>query len=166
MGSPIRRTRLNLRQRMSLLSQTPTPITVNQLATIPLPNPINHRVQPTEFTIYPTTAVLNAGEPHIEHDNDTHLGFNDGQAGVPGHFAIAEIPDLGLGNGSPIPTCSPFYAGMQKARQQLDAWTAATNHGPTPPTLVITGVGFFDGFTGQSDQSPNQSELGRKPSRD
>jgi len=146
------------------MGQAPTPVTVNQLATIPLPVPVTHRVQPTETTIYRTTAVLNAGQPKVEYDNDTHLAFNDGQPGVPGHFAIAELPNLALGNGSittphPIPPCSPFYAGIQKAHQQLDAWTAAINHGPTPPTVVITGVGFFDGFTAQADQSANQIEL-------
>ncbi|HEV1998639.1 MAG TPA: carboxypeptidase regulatory-like domain-containing protein, partial [Candidatus Dormibacteraeota bacterium] len=204
MGSPIRRTRLNLRQRMSLLglpmvlatsvltswtplvrdvqaagscpdnstwgvkvgsdaqatqidlNATPTPITVFQLANIPLPSPINHRVSPVENTVYKTTAIMNAGEPHIEHDFDTHIGFNDGQAGVPGHYAIAEIPDIVQG---PVPTCSVFYSGIVRAHQQLDAWTAASNHGPTPATVVITGVGFFDGNTGQSDQSPNQIEL-------
>ena len=138
------------------LNATPTPITVFQLANIPLPSPINHRVSPVENTVYKTTAIMNAGEPHIEHDFDTHIGFNDGQAGVPGHYAIAEIPDIVQG---PVPTCSVFYSGIVRAHQQLDAWTAASNHGPTPATVVITGVGFFDGNTGQSDQSPNQIEL-------
>jgi Carboxypeptidase regulatory-like domain len=146
------------------MGQAPTTITVNQLATIPLPVPVTHRVQPTETTIYRTTAVLNTGQPKVEYDNDTHLAFNDGQPGVPGHFAIAELPNLALGNGTtlaphPIPPCSPFYAGIQNAHQQLDAWTAAANHGPTPPAVVITGVGFFDGYTGQADQSANQIEL-------
>jgi hypothetical protein len=143
------------------LNAPPTPTSVFQLGSIPLPSPISHRVSPTEFTVYVTTdAILNSGEPHIEHDADTHLGFHDSTGdpgsgtGVPGHYAIAEIPDVNLG---PVPTCSVFYAGIQRAHQKVDAWQAAGGVSPVP--IVITGVGFFDGNTGQSDQSPNQIEL-------
>ena len=48
------------------MNQTPTPITVNQLATKPLPVPINHRVGPTETTIYRTKGVLNAIAERLE----------------------------------------------------------------------------------------------------
>jgi hypothetical protein len=121
----------------------PTHTSVAQLTSLPLPSPIRHRVWPTETTVYTITATLT--DFHVEHDRDFHLVVEDGS----GHFMITELPDTAC-----VPATSPFYTGIVRARTQLDAWS-----GRTPVTVQITGVGFFDNFTGQSDQAPNQIEL-------
>lgn len=121
----------------------PTPTTVAQMTSLPLPNPINHRVQPTETTVYVLTATVT--RVYQEHDMDLHMAINDGA----GHFMIAELPDTAC-----VPTSSVFYSGISRARSQYMAWA-----GSPPATVQITGVGFFDGFTGQSGQAPNQIEL-------
>ena len=127
------------------VDQTSPPIrtTVAQLTSQPLPSPIKHRVGPTETTVYTITTTLT--NRHVEHDRDTHLAVNDGS----GHFMITELPDLAC-----VPTSSAFYPSMVRAQAQLAAWS-----GRLPVTVEITGVGFFDNFTGQSDQAPNQIEL-------
>jgi hypothetical protein len=117
--------------------------TVAQLTRLPLPSSIQHRVRPTETTIYTITATLN--DITIEHDRDSHLAVNDGS----GHFMITEVPDPGC-----VPSSSAFYSSIVRAHSQLAAWS-----GRMPATVQITGVGFFDNYTGQSDQAPNQIEL-------
>jgi hypothetical protein len=121
----------------------PTPTTVAQMTSLPLPNPITHRVQPTETTVYVLTATLT--HVYQEHDMDLHLVINDGS----GHHMIAELPDKAC-----VPTSSAFYSGISRAHSQYAAWA-----GSPPATVQITGVGFFDNYTGQSDQAPNQIEL-------
>jgi hypothetical protein len=131
-------------------TSAPTPITVAQLNGLRLPSPINHRVQPTETTVFVTTARIN--DISVEHDADTHLAIDDGTADAatkPGHFMIAELPDIRC-----VPRTSAFYSGIQRAHSQLSAWG-----GTIPVTARITGVGFFDSYTDQSDQAPNQIEL-------
>ena len=73
-----------------------------------------------EITVYKTTAIMNAGEPHIEHDFDTHIGFNDGQAGVPGHYAIAEIPDIVQGPGTDMQRVLLRHRAGSSAARRLD----------------------------------------------
>ena len=128
----------------------PTPRTIAQLTSLPLPSPIKHRVLPTETTVFVTTATMN--HIRVEHDADTHIAIDDGTrnaATTPGHFMIAELPDIRC-----VPKTSPFYASIQRAHLQLSAWG-----GSTPVTARITGVGFFDGYTDQPEQAPNQIEL-------
>jgi hypothetical protein len=125
------------------LTSPPTPTTVAQLTSLPLPSPIVHRVRPTETTVYTITARLKA--MHTEHDRDLHMVVDDGS----GHFMITELPDSAC-----VPTSSPFYPGIAQAHSQLAAWS-----GSVPVTAQVTGVGFFDNFTGQPDQAPNQIEL-------
>jgi hypothetical protein len=125
------------------LTSPPIPTTVAQLTSLPLPSPIEHRVQPTEVTVYTITATVTDIQP--EPDRDRHLVVNDGS----GHFMITELPDPAC-----VPTSSPFYPGISQATSQLAAWS-----GSVPATVQITGVGFFDAFEGGSDQAPNQIEL-------
>jgi hypothetical protein len=125
------------------LTSPPTSTTVAQLTNLPLPSPIVHRVQPTETTVYTITARLKA--IHTEHDRDLHFVVDDGL----GHYMITELPDPAC-----VPTTSPFYSGISRARSQVAGWS-----GSLPATVQISGVGFFDNFNGQPDQAPNQIEL-------
>jgi hypothetical protein len=122
---------------------TPTPTTVAQLARLPLPSKIKHRVSPTEFTVYTITATVTT--IHKEHDRDVHLAVHDGS----GHHMTTELPDTAC-----VPRSSPFYPGVSKAHSQLRAWS-----GHTPVKVQITGVGYFDSYNGQPDQAHNQIEL-------
>lgn len=122
---------------------SPTPSTVAQLAALPLPSRIRHRVSPTEFTVYTITA--NVTNIYHEHDRDLHLAIGDSS----GHRMISELPDL-----SCVPQSSPFYSGISQAHAELAAWP---RHFPV--TVQITGVGFFDAYSGQPGQAHNQIEL-------
>jgi hypothetical protein len=102
----------------------------------------SHRASPVELTVYTVTATLS--RVYQEHDLDRHMSIRDGS----GHFMLAELPDMSCISGS------RFASQIQNAHAQLSAWS-----GRTPTTVQITGVGFFDGNTGQSDQAPNFIEL-------
>jgi hypothetical protein len=102
----------------------------------------NHRVQGTEFTVY--TVTVNLVHVYQEHDLDQHMAINDGA----GHFMLAELPDTSCAQSS------HFLSSINRAHAELAAWS-----GSTPARVQITGVGFFDGVTNQSDQAPNQIEL-------
>jgi hypothetical protein len=138
-------TKIGTDSQAGLVNQASAPVrtTVQQLTSLPLPSPIRHRVTPTETTVYTITATVN--DITVEHDRDLHLAVNGGS----GHFMITELPDLGC-----VPTSSAFYPSIARAHSQLTAW-----NGRLPVTVQITGVGFFDNYTGQSDQAPNQIEL-------
>ena len=138
-------TKIGTDSQASLVDQASPPVrtTVAQLTSLPLPSSIQHRVRPTETTVYTITATVN--DITVEHDRDLHLAVNGGS----GRFMITELPDLAC-----VPTSSAFYSGISRAHSQLAAWS-----GTLPVTVQITGVGFFDGYTGQSDQAPNQIEL-------
>jgi hypothetical protein len=138
-------TKIGTDSQASQVDQASPPVrtTVAQLTSLPLPSSIQHRVRPTETTVYTITATVN--DITVEHDRDLHLAVNGGS----GRFMITELPDLAC-----VPTSSAFYSGISRAHSQLAAWS-----GNLPVTVQITGVGFFDGYTGQSDQAPNQIEL-------
>jgi hypothetical protein len=102
----------------------------------------SHRVQGTEFTVY--TVTVNLVHVYQEHDLDQHMAINDGA----GHFMLAELPDTSCAQSS------HFLSSINRAHAELAAWS-----GSTPARVQITGVGFFDGVTNQSDQAPNQIEL-------
>jgi Carboxypeptidase regulatory-like domain len=138
-------TKIGTDSQASQVDQASPPVrtTVAQLTSLPLPSSIQHRVRPTETTVYTITATIN--DITVEHDRDLHLAVNGGS----GRFMITELPDLAC-----VPRSSAFYSGISRAHSQLAAWS-----GKLPATVQITGVGFFDGYTGQSDQAPNQIEL-------
>src|SRR5690242_17745232 len=102
----------------------------------------NHRIAPAELTIYTVTATLT--DIHQEHDLDQKLEIEDDA----GHHMLAELPDVSLS------TTSVFAAQIKHAHEELAAW-----HGDVPATVQVTGVGFFDEPTGQSEQAPNEIEL-------
>ncbi len=123
----------------SQINQTPAATSIAWL-TSQTPS-TNHRVAPIEFTTYTVTATLT--NVYQEHDLDMHMSIDDGQ----GHFMLAELPDLSCVQGS------IFTQQFNKAHAQLAGWSGHAQ------TVQITGVGFFDNPTGQSDQAPNQIEL-------
>jgi hypothetical protein len=122
---------------------TPTPVTVAQLAGMPLPARIKHRVSPAEFTVYTITATVT--KIYKEHDRDLHLAIQDSS----GHRMITELPDTAC-----VSKSSPFYPGIKNASAELASWR---HH--FPAKVQITGIGFFDTFSGQSEQAHNQIEL-------
>ena len=122
----------------SQINQTPVTSTVSALTSL---NPSqNHRVNPVEFTMYKVTATLTS--VYQEHDLDQHMSITDGS-----NHMLAELPDTGCDSGS------IFASQIANAHAQLAAWSGHSQ------TVELTGVGFFDGVTGQSDQAPNQIEL-------
>ena len=122
---------------------TPTAATVAQLAALPLPPRIKHRAWPAEFAVYTITAnVINI---YQEHDRDLHLAVRDSS----GHRMITELPDAAC-----VSKSSPFYPGITKAHAELTSW-----HRHLPAKVQITGVGYFDNFSGQPEQAHNQIEL-------
>jgi hypothetical protein len=122
---------------------TPTAVTVAQLAALPLPARIKHRVSPAEFTVYTITATVT--KIYKEHDRDLHLAIRDRS----GHRMITELPDTAC-----VSKSSPFFPGIRNANSQLASWRRHL-----PATVRITGIGFFDTFSGQSEQAHNQIEL-------
>jgi hypothetical protein len=97
-------------------------------------------VKPYEFTMYKVKATLT--NVYQEHDLDQHMSITDGT-----NHMLAELPDTGCDSGS------IFASAISNAHAQLTAWSGHAQ------TVELTGVGFFDGVTGQSDQAPNQVEL-------
>lgn len=131
------------------LTATPTATTIPALTALPAPNPIplQHRVKPTEATVYQVHAVLE--EVKMEADSDYHLVLSDA-----GRTMIAEIA---------APSCTaadPLKPGITAARREMDA---RYHVGPTfqrvNRTVTVTGVGFFDFLHGQSGVAGNGIEL-------
>jgi len=124
-----------------LVRLQPVPTTIAWLVSQTHASP-NHRIAPVELTTYTVTATLT--DIHREHDLDQKLEIDDGA----GHHMLAELPDVSLS------TTSVFAAQIKHAHEELAAW-----HGDVPATVQVTGVGFFDEPTGQSEQAPNEIEL-------
>ncbi|HEY7138010.1 MAG TPA: hypothetical protein VIB48_23340 [Acidimicrobiia bacterium] len=124
-----------------LVRLQPVPTTVAWLVSQTHTSP-NHRIAPVELTTYTVTATLT--DIHQEHDLDQKLEIEDDA----GHHMLAELPDVSLS------TTSVFAAQIKHAHQELAAW-----HGDVPTRVEVTGVGFFDEPTGQSEQAPNEIEL-------
>src|SRR5205085_11694372 len=95
-----------------------------------------------ELKTYTVTATLT--RVYQEHDFDQHMSIRDSS----GNFMLAELPDMSCAGGS------RWASQLSNAHNQLGSW-----NGSTPVQVQITGVGFFDAPTGQSDQAPNQVEL-------
>lgn len=125
----------------SQINTAPASTTVSWLTS--QPTNTNHR-SAFELQVYTVRATLT--KVYQEHDLDQHMSIQDGS----GHFMLAELPDMSCINGSG----SIFASQISRAHSQVAAWS-----GSTPTTVQITGVGFFDAPTGQSDQAPNQVEL-------
>jgi hypothetical protein len=124
-----------------LVRLPPVPTTIAWLVSQTHTSP-NHRIAPVELTTYTVTATLT--DIHQEHDLDQKLELDDGA----GHHMLTELPDVSLS------TTSVFAAQIKHAHEELAAW-----QGDVPATVQVTGVGFFDEPTGQSEQAPNEIEL-------
>jgi hypothetical protein len=118
-----------------------TPVPTDVATLTHAPTNTSHR-NSFELKTYKVTATLT--RVYQEHDLDQHMSIRDSS----GNFMLAELPDMSCASGS------HWATQLNNAHAQLAAWS-----GGTPTTVQITGVGFFDGATGQSDQAPNQVEL-------
>ena len=115
----------------------------------PATKPQTSRVAPVELTTYQVHARLT--EYVREADGDYHLVLRDKS----GRTIIAEIPD---------PACvahiSPFKSAIRTARSRMDGHLAVTSDFKTANRrVVVTGVGFFDYFHGQTGMAPDDLEL-------
>jgi hypothetical protein len=111
--------------------------------------PLDHRVQPTETTVFVINGVLT--QYKLEDDVDYHIVIRD----PAGNTMITEIPS---------PACdgstSPFDAAVEAVRKKFDARLSATSSFQTANLPVqIKGVGFFDFIHGQTGVAPNGVEL-------
>lgn len=130
------------------------PVTVTNVATMrswPAPHPIpkDHRVAPTETTVWVVNATLT--DYKLETDSDYHIVLTDAD----GQTIIAEIP---------APACvdagSPFATSIASARAEFDQQLTATRSFKTASIQVrVTGVGMFDFLHGQRGLAPNGIEL-------
>ena len=125
--------------------------TIATMRAIPAPSPIpaNNRVAPTETTVWVMNVTL--VEYKLESDSDYHLVIKDSA----GNTMIAEIPS---------PTCvgagSPFFSGIQNARNEFNAkFTATTSFQTANIPVQLKGVGMFDFLHGQTGVAPNGIEL-------
>jgi hypothetical protein len=115
----------------------------------PSSRPQTGRVAPVELSTYRVHARL--VEYVREADGDDHLVLSDSA----GRTIIAEIPD---------PSCvahiSPVKAAIRTARAHLNGrYAVTTDFKTTDQRVVISGVGFFDYFHGQTGMAPNDLEL-------
>jgi hypothetical protein len=115
----------------------------------PSSRPQTSRVAPVELTGYRVHAHL--VEYVREDDGDYHLVLADHA----GRTIIAEIPD---------PSCvgkiSPFKAAIRTARARMDGHFSVTSDFKSAGSrVVVSGIGFFDYFHGQTGMAPNDLEL-------
>jgi hypothetical protein len=134
---------------VNLNSSTNTTVASMRAFTAPNPIPANNRVSPAETTDWVINATLT--QYKLESDSDYHLILQD--AG--GLTMIVEIPS---------PTCvgsgSPFFAGIQNARNEFNAkFTATTSFQTANIPVQVRGVGMFDFLHGQTGVAPNGIEL-------
>ncbi|GAC1348902.1 MAG: hypothetical protein NVSMB27_18380 [Ktedonobacteraceae bacterium] len=128
-----------------------TKTTIASLGSLPAPTtlPTNHRIQPTETTVFQLQATLT--EYKLEPDSDYHLILSDGS----GNTMISEMAS---------PACvgpsSRLLSDIQNARSEFDArYTVTSSFQTANVPVTITGVGFFDFLHGQTGVAPNGIEL-------
>jgi hypothetical protein len=119
------------------------------------PDAVGHRIAPVETTLWRVRVQLVGYR--IEEDGDYHLVLRDPHSGS---SMIGEIP---------APYCVASRADQYRAlRAAVDRighhhatrrWWWLDYHGATPPTITISGVGFFDRIHDQDGVAPNGVEL-------
>jgi hypothetical protein len=135
----------------------PTPTTVAQLRTLGAPahRPANARVAPVELTTYVIHAVVIGWK--LEADRDVHLVIADpGQATG---TMIAEVPSTTCDHVCSSGHTAEFRAARKALIARFGTPTSTFHTFPTPQSLTITGVGFFDFLHGQTGVAPNGVEL-------
>jgi hypothetical protein len=111
--------------------------------------PLDHRVQPTETTVYVVNGLLTLYKK--EDDVDYHIVIQDPS----GNTMVTEIPSPACDG-----TTSPFDAAIAAVRAKFDArLTAITSFQPANIPVQMKGVGFFDFLHGQTGVAPNGIEL-------
>lgn len=133
----------------------PQQTTIANLIELPAPSPIpkDHRVNPTETTLFVVNATLTDFklETGKTGDSDYHLVLQDDQ----GRTMVAEIPSPHC-----VDDASPFASQIASARAKFDAQFTATSSFQTANVPVqVKGVGFFDFFHNQNGAAPNVIEL-------
>ncbi|HKW77540.1 MAG TPA: hypothetical protein VJQ09_00495 [Candidatus Limnocylindria bacterium] len=134
-------------------TSTAKPATVTQMRAIPAPaqRPQDHRVGPTETTVFTITGFI--ARYKREPDQDYHLVLADPNR----NEMVIEVPLTDCIKGT-----SPFRAKIVAARKAVDDVLQVT--GQFPPTdskipVRVTGVGFFDAKGHGSGGTPNGIEL-------
>ena len=133
------------------VSTTPRDVSIRYLRARPTPSyrPQTSRVAPVELTTYRVHARL--VEYVREDDGDYHLVLADRA----GRTIIAEIPDP-----SCVAKISPFKAAIRAARSRMDGrFSVTSDFKPAGSRVVVTGIGFFDYFHGQTGMAPDDLEL-------
>ena len=125
--------------------------TIAALRGIPPPGtiPLDHRVAPTETTMYVINGTLTLYK--LESDADYHIVVQDSA----GNTIITESPNPGCDG-----TISPFDSAISAVRAKLNARLAATpNFQNANLPVQMKGIGFFDFIHGQTGVAPNGIEL-------
>jgi hypothetical protein len=133
------------------VAATPRDVSIRYLRARRTPSyrPQTSRVAPVELATYRVHARL--VEYVREDDGDYHLVLADRT----GRTIIAEIPD---------PSCvvkiSPVKAAIRTARARMDGHFSVTSDFKFAGSrVVVSGIGFFDYFHGQTGMAPNDLEL-------
>ena len=142
----------------SQIDFAPHGTTIAWLAAQPAPRDpdfVTRRLKPVETTVWRVRAQLVGYR--IEADGDYHLVLRDPQSGA---TLIGEIP---------MPSCVTTRGARYAAlRAEVDRighhratryWWWLDYHGATPPTVTISGVGFFDRIHQQDGVARNGVEL-------
>ena len=136
----------------------PRATTIGWLAAQPAPRDpdlVTRRLAPVETSVWRVRAQLVGYR--IEADGDYHLVLRDPRSGA---TMIGEIP---------IPRCvatrGPQYAALRAEIDRIGHhratrfWWWLDYHGATPPTITLSGVGFFDRIHQQDGVARNGVEL-------
>lgn len=135
----------------SQVDLAPTPVTVEQLAALPVPDGFGAnapRLGP-EFRAYTVRATL--VEFKEETDSDIHLVLQgESEAAM-----IAEIPDSECALGSRVQT----QIAQARARFVDTFGNPTTSWHRVDASVTVTGILFFDVLHGQTGAAPNGIEL-------
>ncbi|MDQ2817911.1 MAG: hypothetical protein M3T49_06835 [Candidatus Eremiobacteraeota bacterium] len=139
----------------SRVDLTPKATTLNALRLLkspPSPRPQNNRLAPTELSVYRLNNVKLIDIKRAA-DRDYHLVLKDSN----GWTMLAENPDPTC---APCSTASRFLTQTEAVRDYLNAHFTVTQTGTDPDvTVSLSGVGFWDTWSGAYGQAGNAIEL-------
>ncbi len=138
--------------RAGQVNLSPKSATVEELAVLPLPDGFGRNAERLEPEFQTYTVVATLVEFKQETDSDIHLVI----VGESGQSMIAEIPDPGCAQGSPV------QAQIARARTRfVDRFgqPSRTTWRQVNVSVRVTGVLFFDVHHGQTGVAPNAVEL-------
>ncbi len=138
--------------RAGQVNLAPKSATVEELAALTAPDGFSRNAERLDLELQTYTVVATLVEFKQETDSDIHLVI----VGESGQSMIAEIPEPGCAQGSPV------QAQIARARAQfIDRFgqPSRTSWHQVNAPVRVTGVLFFDVHHGQTGVAPNAVEL-------